>query len=103
MRYRKYADFQMHERTNVPFADLVAPKTFFSEAIYTAIETATGFVGQAFRALKVKARERSAVTAVSNLDDRTLKDIGIRRSEIRYLARKVAENPGVDYRTLCQR
>jgi uncharacterized protein YjiS (DUF1127 family) len=102
MRYRYHADYRVHESANAHFADLVAPMTFVGEAVHTAVEAAAGLVGQAFRAAKAKARERSAVNALSELDDGTLKDIGIPRSEIRYVARKLAENSGVDYRTMCQ-
>jgi uncharacterized protein YjiS (DUF1127 family) len=92
----------MHESANAHFADLVAPLNFVGEAVYTAVEAAAGLVGRAFRAAKAKARERSAVNSLSGLDDETLKDIGIGRSEIRYVARKLAADSGVDYRSMCQ-
>jgi uncharacterized protein YjiS (DUF1127 family) len=47
-------------------------------------------------------REYKSVKAVSGLSDEVLKDIGVQRSEIRYVARRVAENPGLNYRTFCQ-
>lgn len=102
MSYRNDAHYQMPHRINVPFAEFVAPITFVGETVYTAIEASAKAVGQAFRAAKVKVRERSAIATLAELDDLTLKDIGVRRSEIRFLARKVAENPGVDYRIMCQ-
>jgi uncharacterized protein YjiS (DUF1127 family) len=102
MSTRSYANHRPDRRISVPFAEFVAPMSHIGEAVYTAIEGTAGLVGQAFRTAKVKARARKQVNVLSGLDDRTLKDIGVRRSEIRYVARKVAENPGLDYRVICR-
>ena len=59
----------------------------------------SGSVGRLFAKLAVAYRERRAVTTLRGLDDRTLADIGVDRSGIRHVARKTAENPGLDYRT----
>jgi uncharacterized protein YjiS (DUF1127 family) len=97
MRYENYPDHRVYGRSNVPVADVAAPMAYAGEAIYAAYEAVAGIFGQVVRAVKVRARERSAVEALSTLDDRILNDIGVRRSEIRYLSRKIAENPGADY------
>ncbi len=102
MSYRTYANYRMNQAFRVPFAEFTAPMSFVGKAVYTAVEAAARLVGQAFRATKVKVRERAAINGLAALDDRTLKDIGVRRSEICFLAHKVAENPGVDYRVMCQ-
>ena len=54
----------------------------------------------AIRTISVYWRERIAVKTLSSLDDRTLKDIGISRSEIPYLANRHANTNGIDYRDL---
>jgi uncharacterized protein YjiS (DUF1127 family) len=102
MSYNNYAHYRTQNRINVPFAEFVAPFAFVGEAVYTAANAGARVVGKAFRAAMAKVRERAAVATLSNLDDRILKDIGVRRSEIHFLARRVAENPGVDYRVLCR-
>jgi len=102
MSYRNNAGFPVQERANVPFAELFAPVAFVGEAVYTAMGAVVRIVGKAVRAVRARARERAAIAVLSALDDRMLKDIGVDRSGIQYLVRKVAENPGVDYRTMCQ-
>lgn len=52
------------------------------------------------RTSRVAWRERTAVKTLSSLDDRTLKDIGVFRSEIPYLANRHANTDGIDYRDL---
>lgn len=102
MRYRNDAGYPMQDRINVPFAELLAPITYVGDAAYTAMVAVARLVGRAFRAARVRARERAAIATLMALDDRMLKDIGVDRSGIHYLVRKVAENPGVDYRTMRQ-
>ena len=100
MSYRYYTGYRPHRSYTVPFAELVAPMNYVGEGIYTTVDAAAGFVVRALRAIRVKARENSAINILSGLDDRTLRDIGVPRSEIRSIAREMAENPGMDYRVL---
>lgn len=102
MSYRNNAGYRMQDRINVPFAELFAPVAFVGEAAYTAVSAVANFAAKTIRAVRTRARERAAIAVLTALDDRMLKDIGVDRSGIRYLVRKVAENPGVDYRTMCQ-
>jgi uncharacterized protein YjiS (DUF1127 family) len=69
------------------------------EAIDRALEAMARLVERAIQAAAVKRRERSAIEALSGLDDHALKDIGVHRSQIHHVARHFAENPGVDYRS----
>jgi uncharacterized protein YjiS (DUF1127 family) len=71
---------------------------FVGEAVYAAVDSAARAVGRSFRATVVKVRERQSVQTLSGLSDHTLRDIGVSRSEIAYLARVVAERPGINYR-----
>ena len=88
MSYRYYVGYRPHRSYAVPFVE--------------AAETALGVIARAFRSTRAKARENSAIKILSGLDDRTLRDIGVPRSEIRSIARKMAENPGMDYRAMCR-
>jgi uncharacterized protein YjiS (DUF1127 family) len=74
--------------------------SYAGEAIYTAMEAFAHLVRQAYEAHKVKARERSTVNELRALDDRVLKDIGVSRSDITFIARKLAEKPGVNPRAM---
>ena len=55
---------------------------------------------KAYNAAAMKIRERQNYHAACNLSDEILKDIGIQRSEIYYLSKRMAANPGVDFREL---
>ena len=102
MSYRYYVGYRPTRSYNVPFVHLVRPTAFVGEAIYVALDGAVNFAARAVRAVQSKLRENAAVKELSALDDRILQDIGVPRSEIRTIARRVAENPGMDYRMLSQ-
>lgn len=85
MSYRYYIGYQPRRSFGSPFARVV--------------DAAFGFVARSVRAARARARENSAISILSGLDDRTLRDIGVPRSEIRPIAQKMAENPGIDYRS----
>ena len=61
---------------------------------------ATSAIRRLASAARVSWRERAAAKTLSSLDDRTLKDIGVSRSEIPYLANRHANTDGIDYRDL---
>ena len=82
----------------VPFAEVTSPMNYMGEAICTGFDAVFRATGKAFHAVATKIRERRAIAELSELDDRTLADIGISRSLIHHVAKKVAENPGVNYR-----
>ena len=87
------------ESQDVPFGHFVSPMSHMGEAVYTAFAEISGVAGKIARAIHRKLRERASIQALSNLDDHQLADIGISRSDIHYLARRVAENPGFDHRS----
>lgn len=84
MSYRYYVGYRPQRSFGSPFA--------------RAVDAAFGFVARAFRAARARAWENSAISILSDLDDRTLRNIGVPRSEIRSVTRKLAEHPGMDYR-----
>lgn len=84
MSYRYYVGYRPNRSYSLPFSQ--------------AADAVFGFVARALRAARRSAREESAIGILSDLDDRTLRDIGIPRSEIPVVARKLAENPELDPR-----
>jgi uncharacterized protein YjiS (DUF1127 family) len=100
MSYARYAEHRVSEATHVPFGHFVAPFGFVGEAIYTAFEGMTDVAKRAFGAFQAKTGEREAVRALVRLDDRTLRDIGVQRAQVRYIAKRTAENPDTDYREI---
>ena len=100
MTYASYTRHKVHESQKVPFEEFVEPTRFVGEAFYSASEAIAQAATRVFKEAVVSSRERTSVKELSALSDHTLKDIGVDRSEIRYLARRVAENPQADYRVL---
>ena len=86
MSYRYYVGYR-------PYRSQAAPFVQAADAVF-------GFAAWVYRAARARARENSAINILSGLDDRTLKDIGVPRSEIHSIARRMAENPGMDYRAM---
>lgn len=84
MSYRYYVGYRPNRSYSLPF-------TKVADAVF-------GFVARALRAARLSAREDRAICILSDLDDRTMRDIGVPRSEIPVVARKLAENPGMDPR-----
>lgn len=88
----------------VPFAAFVDPTRFVGVVIYDtsqAVARAAGrAAGRAFGSIVTGMKARRTANEVSRLSDDVLRDIGIDRAEIGTLARRVAEHPDIDYRTL---
>jgi uncharacterized protein YjiS (DUF1127 family) len=92
-----YADSSRHR---VPFAELVEPTRVVGETLYETARSATHTTARAFEAIARRVRARRSVKELSKLSDHVLQDIGVDRSEIASLARRVSENPDVDYRVM---
>ena len=97
----------MNRHTNsAAGADAMANSAFTAAASSAAKNAAdighgaTSAIRRLARAVRVAWRERTAAKTLSSLDDRTLKDIGVSRSEIPYLASRHANTDGIDYRDL---
>ena len=84
MSYRYYVGYRPNRSYSLPLTKLAA--------------AAVGFGARALRAVLAKLREKAAIEILSSLDDRTLRDIGVPRSEIHSIAGQMSENPGMNYR-----
>ena len=83
---------------SVPFSVYVGGFKLVGKALRkTALAIASGIVDKA-RAFETNRRNPRHTLLPAGISEKTLQDIGIRGSEIQFLARKMAENPGVDYR-----
>ena len=76
--------------TPVPFYGVIAPTAYVGEIIASGLSKA---ISHAFDAIRRSYWERKTRIALSELDDASLRDIGVSRSEIHAIARTVAENP----------
>lgn len=77
----------------VPFFDIVQPTMYVGEVAATAFLAACTTFRRGVTAFNRWRWERATRNALSGLDDATLADIGVARSEIAAVARKAAENP----------
>lgn len=78
---------------SVPFYEFVAPTLYVGEAVATVFTAAYRKVENGVAAINRWRWERTTRRALANLDNATLADIGVARSEIAAVARKAAENP----------
>ena len=79
--------------TSVPFYEFVVPHLYVGEAVATAFTAAYDTTRRAVTEFNRWRWERTTRKALAGLDNTTLADIGVARSEIPAVARKAAENP----------
>lgn len=92
MAYKRYANHCVYEGDFSPVENQVWTKAS------TQRHTVFDVIVQAYGAMRARMQERVTIRQLSNLEDHILKDIGVPRSEIPTIARKIAENPGLDCR-----
>jgi len=97
MDYTKYANEGVHAVDSVLFTRAGGSTSL--GAVYAAVDTVVSSAGRAAKAIYRKLQERAAIRELSGLEDRILNDIGVPRSEIHIMVRKMMENPGLDHRT----
>lgn len=100
MSYKKYAVGSVYGVDTVTYSRAGGPVP--AGAVSGVVNAVAGGAARAFRAVHNKFQERAAVRALSELEDWVLEDIGVPRSEIRAMVRKMMENPGLDHRTFRQ-
>ena len=74
----------------VPFFELVQPLAYVGEEVVRLGSTVTSAIFRAVGAFVRWSNERSTIKTLEALDDFRLEDIGIRRDEIREVARRLA-------------
>ena len=98
MSYADHPEHGMGPAPAVPFSAFTAPMEFVGQSVYSAFEMAAKGIAAVYSALARMLRQHRAQSHLMSLDDRTLQDIGVARSEIRYIAKRVSEDAGYDHR-----
>ena len=98
MTHSKHANHCVYDTGAVYFDNMVVSTGAVSQPPIT--DAVVSAVVRAFHAVQTKMLERATVKQLSALEDHVLHDIGVPRSQIHEVARKMAENPGVDHRTV---
>ncbi len=98
MSYANHHHSRLGPTPAVPFSELTAPVAVVAQGVQAAFETVARVVGAGVAAIARMRRRHQAQCQLMSLDDRTLRDIGISRSEIRYLARRAVDEPRADGR-----
>ena len=102
MSYVSESNQHHFRRASVPFAEYTESFRTMGEAVYDAFDIMVEFVVRVGRAASTKMQERETGNMVSEVSDHTLRDIGVRRAEIRYVAARSAATPEIDYRVFRQ-
>ena len=89
-----------HSPTRVPFFEVVEPQPFVGSAIASALWSTFDTLERAAKAAWRRYRAYKTEKALLALDDATLKDIGVYRSEIQAVALESAKHPNFSYRDL---
>ena len=79
--------------SKVPFYDFVEPHLYVGEVVATGVTALFDAVERGYKAINRWRWERTTRNALASLDNTTLADIGVARSEIPAIARAAAENP----------
>jgi uncharacterized protein YjiS (DUF1127 family) len=109
MNQQQYSEHQVRTRTmgayqpQVPFTGVIAPLSYIGVTVAELIFSGVRFAAALINAWSRRRNIRKNETALADLDDHILKDIGIPRDQIHYVARRAAEQPGLsDLRNLIQ-
>lgn len=98
MTYAGYTEYRLNQVQKVPFKAYTDFMSTISEAVCFALESIVRFVVRGVEDFRAKRTERATRGALSDLNDRTLKDIGIHRSQINSVSRHAAQDPNFDHR-----
>lgn len=96
MSNSKHANHCVYDTGTVYFDNMVVSNG--TASAHPITDTVVSAIVRAFHAVQTKMLERTTVKQLSALEDHILHDIGVPRSQIHEMARKMAENPGVDHR-----
>ncbi len=96
MRVNDYSVYPAKAELGVAFAQACASIAEVARWVVAATDGIMRTGALIWNRLALRSRERAAISVLAGLESHTLKDIGIGRSEIRYLARETARRGAYD-------
>ncbi len=98
MTHSSYFNHDLDEVKAMHYARGAVPSV--SQRFTLTIDAIAQYVANAVEAYRMQRRIQRVARDLSDLDDKTLCDIGLHRWQIRDMAEKVARNPGADFHAL---
>ncbi len=98
MSHSGYFSHDLDEVKAMHYARGATPS--LSRRFTATIDAISQYVAKAIEAYRIQRRVERVARDLSDLDDKTLYDIGLCRWQIRDMAEKVARNPGADVHAL---
>ena len=90
--------YAAHQASHVPFSELTGPAQFVADGLIALGSIAVRFIVRVATQASRMRRINRTMDALSELDDRTLRDIGLSREQIPLVALGAVDDLGKDRR-----